>query len=67
MFWTEATKTWTRLDTVLRNWTPFDPLTLRDLLNGGIAIFGRTGSGKTSFIRQGHSQFHRQHIWRAAA
>lgn len=29
-------------------WTKSDPLTVRDLLNGGIAIFGRTGSGKTS-------------------
>ena len=29
-------------------WTPHDPLTIRQLLNGGVAIFGRTGSGKTS-------------------
>ncbi|HZL26972.1 MAG TPA: hypothetical protein VFC39_10610, partial [Acidobacteriaceae bacterium] len=35
-------------DTVLFNWTPPDPFTERDLLNGGIAIFGRSGSGKTS-------------------
>jgi type IV secretory pathway TraG/TraD family ATPase VirD4 len=29
-------------------WTDNDPFTERDLLNGGVAIFGRTGSGKTS-------------------
>ncbi|QEL18775.1 type IV secretory system conjugative DNA transfer family protein [Limnoglobus roseus] len=36
------------LDRVLIWWSDKDPLTVRDLLNGGIAIFGRTGSGKTS-------------------
>ena len=35
-------------DIVLLNWTPTDPFTERDLLNGGIAVFGRSGSGKTS-------------------
>lgn len=29
-------------------WTADDPLRVRDVINGGIAIFGRTGSGKTS-------------------
>jgi type IV secretory pathway TraG/TraD family ATPase VirD4 len=36
------------LETVLLDWTRSDPFTVRDLLNGGIAIFGRSGSGKTS-------------------
>lgn len=36
------------LDAVLLHWTDTDAFTVRDLLNGGVAIFGRTGSGKTS-------------------
>ncbi len=36
------------LDAVLLNWNESDAFTVRDLLNGGVAIFGRTGSGKTS-------------------
>ncbi|MBS0206934.1 MAG: hypothetical protein JSS49_29005 [Planctomycetes bacterium] len=36
------------LDTVLLNWTRQDPYTVRDFVNGGIAVLGRTGSGKTS-------------------
>lgn len=36
------------LDAALFAWTPFDPFTVRDLLNGGVAIIGRSGSGKTS-------------------
>src|ERR1700722_17466689 len=36
------------LDRLLLNWTPSDLLTVRGLLNGGIAVFGRSGSGKTS-------------------
>jgi hypothetical protein len=36
------------LDSVLFKWTNRDPFTVRDLLNGGVAIFGRAGSGKTS-------------------
>jgi hypothetical protein len=36
------------LDAVLLRWSKDDPFTLRDLLNGGVAVFGRTGSGKTS-------------------
>jgi hypothetical protein len=36
------------LDTVLMMWTPQDPFTLRDLLNGGVFICGRPGSGKSS-------------------
>lgn len=36
------------LDAVLFMWTASDPFTVRDLLNGGIAILGRAGSGKTS-------------------
>jgi hypothetical protein len=35
-------------DAVLFKWTNRDPFTVRDLLNGGVAIFGRAGSGKTS-------------------
>lgn len=36
------------LDHVLLGWNDSDRFTVRDLLNGGVAIFGRTGSGKTS-------------------
>lgn len=36
------------LDRVLLQWTQDDPFTVRDMLSGGVAIFGRTGSGKTS-------------------
>jgi hypothetical protein len=36
------------LDWVLLRWTPHDPLTLRDVLNGGVVILGRPGSGKSS-------------------
>jgi hypothetical protein len=36
------------LDKPLFLWTQADPFTIRDLLNGGVAIFGRAGSGKTS-------------------
>ena len=36
------------LDVVLMAWGPDDVLTLKDLLNGGIVIFGRPGSGKSS-------------------
>jgi hypothetical protein len=36
------------LDRVLLHWDEDNAFTLRDLLNGGVAIFGRTGSGKTS-------------------
>ncbi|WP_437193668.1 type IV secretory system conjugative DNA transfer family protein [Planctomicrobium sp. SH527] len=36
------------LDRVLFAWNDSDRFTVRDLLNGGVAIFGRTGSGKTS-------------------
>lgn len=36
------------LDAVLLHWSENDPFSVRDLLNGGVAIFGRTGSGKTS-------------------
>lgn len=38
----------TLLSCVLLAWTKTDFLTLRDLLNGGIVIFGRPGSGKSS-------------------
>ncbi len=37
-----------QLDAVLLWWSKKDAFTVRDLLNGGVAIFGRTGSGKTS-------------------
>ena len=37
-----------RLASVLLRWSETDFLTCRDLLNGGVAIFGRSGSGKTS-------------------
>lgn len=36
------------LDAVLLRWNDTDSFTVRDLLSGGVAIFGRTGSGKTS-------------------
>ena len=36
------------LERTLLNWTPDDLFCVRDLLNGGVAVFGRTGSGKTS-------------------
>jgi hypothetical protein len=36
------------LDSTLLHWTESDAFTVRDLLNGGVAIFGRTESGKTS-------------------
>src|ERR1017187_4451943 len=36
------------LDSVLFMWTARDPFTVRDLLNGGVSIIGRAGSGKTS-------------------
>jgi hypothetical protein len=36
------------LGQVLFWWTPRDPFTVRDLLNGGCLILGRAGSGKTS-------------------
>lgn len=36
------------LDRVLLHWDADNAFTVRDLLGGGVAIFGRTGSGKTS-------------------
>ncbi len=36
------------LDSELLRLSESDPFTVRDLLNGGVVIFGRTGSGKTS-------------------
>ncbi|EAQ78966.1 type IV secretory system conjugative DNA transfer family protein [Blastopirellula marina] len=36
------------LDRVLLTWNEHDQFTVRDLLNGGVATVGRTGSGKTS-------------------
>lgn len=36
------------LDRMLLRWGQKDAFSVRDLLNGGVAIFGRTGSGKTS-------------------
>lgn len=36
------------LDTVLFHWSPDDPFTVRDLLNGGALCLGRSGSGKSS-------------------
>ena len=36
------------LDCELLSWNESDRFTVRDLLNGGVAILGRTGSGKTS-------------------
>ena len=36
------------LDAVLLALTPYDCFSIRDLLNGGIVIFGRPGAGKTS-------------------
>ncbi|HEY2837676.1 MAG TPA: TraM recognition domain-containing protein [Pirellulales bacterium] len=37
-----------RLDHRLFHWTKQDPFTVRDLLNGGVCVIGRVGSGKTS-------------------
>jgi hypothetical protein len=36
------------LDACLVHWSDHDKFTVRDLLNGGVAILGRSGSGKTS-------------------
>ena len=36
------------LDQVLLRWSPHDPFTMRNLLDGGLCILGRPGSGKTS-------------------
>lgn len=36
------------LDAALFHWTKHDPFTVRDLVNGGVCIVGRVGSGKTS-------------------
>lgn len=36
------------LDAPLLAWSESDVMTVRDLLNGGILVLGRTGSGKTS-------------------
>jgi hypothetical protein len=36
------------LDRSVLRWGPSDPLTLRNLLDGGICVFGGSGSGKTS-------------------
>ena len=36
------------LETTLLQWTLRDPFSVRDLLNGGVNILGRVGSGKTS-------------------
>lgn len=36
------------LDKPLLHWSSADPFSLRDLLNGGVCITGRSGSGKTS-------------------
>jgi hypothetical protein len=36
------------LDTVLLHWTESDPFTVRQLLDGGVCVMGRTGSGKSS-------------------
>lgn len=36
------------LDVALLRWSDSDVFTVRDLLSGGVAVFGRTGSGKTS-------------------
>ena len=38
----------TPLDAPLFHWSPHDPFRVRDLLNGGVLILGRAGSGKTS-------------------
>lgn len=36
------------LDTVLFHWTRQDPFSVRNLIDGGVAILGRVGSGKSS-------------------
>ena len=47
LFIRQATKS-DPLGHVLFRWTDKDPFTVRDLLNGGVSIMGRVGSGKTS-------------------
>ncbi len=42
------TLTRNHLDEVLCSWSEYDLFTVRDLLNGGVSIMGRVGSGKTS-------------------
>lgn len=44
----EGRRTPDALDRTLLAWNEDDRFTVRDLLNGGVAIFGRVGSGKTS-------------------
>ena len=41
-------KTTEPLDSPLLQWSPSNHFTVRDLLNGGVSITGRAGSGKTS-------------------
>lgn len=48
MFWKRNKQSIDLLNSRLLKWTPNDELTARGLLDGGIAIFGRPGSGKTS-------------------
>lgn len=36
------------LDVTLLNWSKEDKFSVRNLLDGGVAVFGRSGSGKTS-------------------
>jgi hypothetical protein len=47
MFWRKKLRPHP-LDEVLLQWTARDVFRVRDLLNGGVLIIGRTGSGKTS-------------------
>jgi hypothetical protein len=48
MFWGRKCPLIDPLDRQLLQWSPHDPFTVRNLLDGGVCIMGRVGSGKTS-------------------
>ena len=48
MFWRRSHQVTDPLDQPILYWSPRDPYTTRNLLDGGLCIFGATGSGKTS-------------------
>lgn len=46
--WGRKRKLGHSLDRSLLHWSQYDPYRVRDLLNGGLLVIGRSGSGKTS-------------------
>jgi hypothetical protein len=48
MWWRRTLKAQHPLDKALFQWPGSDVFRVRDLLNGGVLILGRAGSGKTS-------------------